>query len=126
MLNVLSQHVILQSAEFFFLILSSVTPYASHTTFIMNQNWSRSSLPTPLNTGNFIALAILTHGGGGGGMSEDGGEDGETSGGVGGGGIHRILCLIKLITLLGETFIRFSSSAHGGEIKGLISSFALP
>jgi len=59
----------------------------------MNQNWSGSSFPTPLNSGNFIALAILTHGGGGGGMGEDGGEDNETSGGVGGGGMHSILCL---------------------------------
>jgi len=87
-----------------FFILSSMTPYASHTAFIMNQNWSRSSFPTPLNTGSFITLAILLHGGGEGGMDEDKGEDGETSSGVGGGSMRRILCLIILIALLGETF----------------------
>ena len=70
-----------------FLILSSVTPCASHTTFTMNQNYSRSSFPTPLNTYNFIALTILNYGGGRGGVGEDGGEDGETGGGVGGGGM---------------------------------------
>ena len=67
-----------------FFILSSVTPCDSHTTFTMNQNWSGSSFPTPLNTRNFIALSILNCGGGGGGVGEDGGEDGETGGGVGG------------------------------------------
>jgi len=71
-------------------------------------------------------LAILTHEGGGGGMGEDGGEDGESGGGVGGGGMRGILCLIKLITLLGETFASSSSYPHGGEIKGLVSSSALP
>ena len=55
-------------------IFSSVTPYDSHTALTMNQNWSRSSFPTPLNTDNFIALAILTHSGGGGGIGKDGGE----------------------------------------------------
>ena len=54
------------------------------------------------------------------------GEDGETGGGVGGGGMHGILCLIRLITLLGETFASSSSPPHGGEIKGLVSSFVLP
>jgi len=48
---------------------------------ITNQNWSGSSFPTPLNIGNFIVLAILTHGGG---IGEDGGDGGEASGGVGG------------------------------------------
>ena len=59
-------------------------------------------------------------------MGEDGGEDGETRGGVGGGGIHGILYLIKLITLLGETFMSSSSSPREGEIKGLVSSSTLP
>ena len=68
----------------------------------------------------------MTRGGGGGGMGEDGGEDSETSGGVGGGGMRRILCLIKLIALCGETFVRSSSSPHGGEIKGLFSGPLLP
>lgn len=76
----------------------------------MNQNWSTSSFPTPLNIENFIALAILTHGGGGGGMGEDGGECGE----AGGYGMHGILCLIKLITILGETFVSSSSFPRGG------------
>ena len=104
-----------------FFILSFVTPYASHTTFIMNQNWSGSSFPTPLNTGSFIALAILLRGGGRGGMGEDGGERGEASGGVSDGGIHGILFLIKWITLCGETFTSSSSSSRGGETKGLFS-----
>ena len=77
---------------------------------ITNQNWSRSSFSTPLNTGNFIVLSILTCDGGGGGMGEDGGEGGEASGRVGGGGICRILCLIKWIVLQGETFKSSSSS----------------
>ena len=77
-----------------------------------------------MNTHNFIALAILNSGGGGGGVGEDGGEDGETGGGVGGGVIRRIRCLIRLITLLGETFV--SSSSHGCEIKGLVSNSSLP
>ena len=90
---------------------------------VMNQNWSKSSFPTPLNTCNFIVLSILTHGGGGGVMVEDGGEAG---GGVGGGGIRRILCLIKWITLHRETFVSSSSSPRGGEIKGLLSGPLFP
>jgi len=50
---------------------------------MMNQNWSGSSLPTPLNTGNFIVLSILARDGGEGGMGEDGGVGGEPCGGVG-------------------------------------------
>ena len=45
---------------------------------------------------------------------------------MGGGGMHGILCLIKLIALLGETFVSSSSLSRGGEIKGLVSSSALP
>lgn len=59
-------------------------------------------------------------------MGEVGGEDGETGGGVGGGGMRRILCIIKLITLLGETFASSSSPRCRGEIKGLVSSSVLP
>jgi len=92
----------------------------------MNQNWSRFSFPTPLNTDNFISLAILTRDGGGGGTGEDGGEGSETGGGVGGGGMRGILCLIKLIELLGDTFVSSFSSPHRGEIKGLVSSSVLP
>ena len=110
----------------YFFIFSSVTPCASHILFITNQNWYRSSFLTPLNTGNFIALAILNYGGGGGGVGEDGGEDGETSGGVGGSGMHGICCFIKLITLLGATFASSSSLSCGGEIKGLVTSSTLP
>jgi len=89
----------------------------------MNQNWSGSSFPTPLNTDNFIVLAILNCGGGGGGVSEDEDEDG---GGVGGSGMRRICFFIKLIALFGETFASSSSLSHRGEIKGLVSSSALP
>lgn len=107
-------------------MFSSVTPYASHTTFSMNENWSGSSFPTPLNTGNFIALAILNCGGGGGSVGEDGGEDGKTGGGVGGSGMRRIRCHMKWITLLGETFASYSLLSRIDEIKGLVSNFVLP
>ena len=79
-------------------MLSSVTPCASHTTLTMNQNWSRSSFPKPLNTRNFTVFAILNCGGGGGGVDEFGGDGGEDGGGVGevggdgsedGGGVGR-------------------------------------
>ena len=86
---------------------------------ITNQNWSGSLFPTPLNIGNFIALAILTRGGGGGGTGEDGGEGDEAGGGMGGGDIRGILCLIRWITLLGETFVSYSLSPRRCEIKGL-------
>ena len=66
-------------------------------------------------------LAILNSGRGRGGV----GEDGETGGGVERGGMRGILCLVKLITLLGETFASSSSPPRGGEIKGLVSSFVL-
>ena len=59
-------------------------------------------------------------------MGEVGGEDGETGGDVGGGGMCRILCFIRLIAILGETFASSSVPPCGGEIKGLVSSFVLP
>ena len=114
----------LTSAALF--ILSSTTPYASHTAFTTNQNWSGSSFPTPLNTGSLITLAILNCGGGRGGVVRDGGDDGETSGGVGGGGMCGICCFIRLIALLGETFRSSSSLSHRGEIKGLDSRSTPP
>ncbi len=67
----------------------------------MNQNWSGSSFPKPLNKGNFTIFAILNSVGGGGGTGEVGGEGGEVGGGVGRGGIHGILCLIRWIALRG-------------------------
>ena len=67
-----------------------------------------------------------TGGGGEGGMGKDAGEDGETGSGVGGGGMRRILCLIRLIALLSETFVSSSSPPREGEIKGLFSSSMLP
>lgn len=57
-------------------------------------------------------LAILNCGGGGGGMCGYQSEYGETGGGVGGGGMYGIHCLIRLITLLGETFASSSSLSH--------------
>ena len=45
---------------------------------------------------------------------------------MGAGGMHGILCFIKLIALLGDIFASSSSSPRGGEIKGLVSSSALP
>jgi len=92
----------------------------------MNQNWSGSSLPTPLNAFNFIALAILNCGGGGGGVGGDGGDGGETSGGVGGGGMREIHCLIGLIMFLRENFASSSSFSCCGEIEGLFSISVLP
>lgn len=109
-----------------FLILSSFTPYASHTAFTTNQNWFGSSFPTPLNTGNFIKLAILKHRGGGGGTGEDGGDVGEMGTDMDEGGMRRIPCLIKWITLRGETFASSSSSPRRSEIKGLVPSSTLP
>lgn len=102
-----------------FFILSFVTPCASHAALTMNQNWSGSSFPNPLNTGNFIVLSILTRGGGGGGMGEDGG-------GGGGGGICRILYLIIWITLHSETFTSSFSSPRRGEIEWLVSCPLFP
>jgi len=79
-----------------------------------------------LNTGNFISLAILNWGDGRGGVVGDRGQDGETGGGVGGGGMHGIRCLIRLITLLGETFASSSLLSHQGKIKGKFSISVLP
>ena len=109
-----------------FFMLSSVTPCTSHTAFTTNQNWSRSLFPTPLNTENFIVLAILNYGGSGGGVGGDGGEEGEMGGGVGGGGKHKICCLIRLTVLLGETLMSSSSLSCDGEIKGLVPNSSLP
>ncbi len=83
-------------------MLSSVTPCASHTAFTTNQNWSRSLFPTPLNTDNFIALAILNCGGGEGRVGEDGGDDGEIGGGVGGGRMCRFSSLSDLSHFLAK------------------------
>lgn len=55
-------------------------------------------------------------------MGGDGGEEGEMGGGVGGGGKRRIHCLIRLTTLLRETFASSSSLSREGEIKGLVSN----
>jgi len=92
----------------------------------MNQNWSRFSFPTPLNIGSLIALAILYYSGGGGGVGGYGSVEGVIGVGVGEGGKHRICYLIKLTTLLGETFMRSSLLSHEGEIKGLVSNSSLP
>ena len=104
-----------------FFILSSMTPCASHIAFTMNQNWYGSSFPTPLNTDNFIALAILNYGGGG-----DGVEDGDIGGGVGGGSIQEILCLFRWIALPIKTFTSSSLSPQGDGIKGPVSGPLLP
>ena len=53
------------------------------------------------------------------------GEEGEVGGSVGGGGNSGMRCLIKLITLLGETFANSSSLSRKGEIKGLFSNSSL-
>ena len=59
-------------------------------------------------------------------MGEDEGGDGETGCGVGGSGMRGICYFIKLIALLGETFVSSSLISRGGEIKGLVSSSVLP
>lgn len=102
-----------------------MTPCASHTALTTNQNWFGSSFPTPLNIGSLIALAILNCGGGRGGVDGDGGDNGETGGGVGGGGMRRIHFLIRVITLLRETFASSCSLSRKGEIKGLVSNYSL-
>lgn len=117
-------HIALTSVAFF--VFSSVTPCASNTTFTMNQNWFGSLFPTSLNTGNLITLTILKSGNVGGGLGEDVVEYGEISGGVGGSGTHRIHCFFKLIKLLSETFMSYSSLYQKGEIKELISILTLP
>jgi len=61
----------------------------------MNQNWSGSSFPKPLNKGSFTEFSILNCGGGGGGTGEVAGDGGEIGGGVGGGGSPRNPCLIN-------------------------------
>ena len=72
-----------------------------------------------------ITLTILNYGGGGGGVGGDGGEEGEMDGGVARGGKRGICCLIRLTTLLGETFASSSSLSQEGEIKGLFSNSSL-
>jgi len=69
---------------------------------------------------------MLNYVGDGGGVDGDGGDDGEMGGGVGKGGMRGIRCLIRLITLLGETFESSSSLSHEGGIKGLVSNSWLP
>jgi len=71
-------------------------------------------------------LSILNCCGGGGGTSEDGGDGGEVGDCVGGVGIHRILFLIRWTALHSVTFVSSSSSPHGDEIKGLVSSPLFP
>ena len=66
------------------------------------------------------------NGGEGGEAGGDGGEGGEAGGGVGGSGNCRTHCLIKLTTLLEETFVISSSLSCEGEIKGLFSNSSLP
>ena len=56
----------------------------------------------------------------------DGFDIGEVGGGVDGGGISGKQSLINRTTLLGENIMSSSSLSHGGEIKGIDSSSALP
>lgn len=110
MINVPCQCVILQCTYQCCLVYVVISDScASHIVFTTNQNWYFSLFPTPLNTDNIIVLTILNCGGGGGGVGGHGGEDSEIGGGVGGGGMHRIRFLIRLIALLGETFVSSSS-----------------
>jgi len=92
----------------------------------MNQNWSESSFPTPLNTGSLIVLAMLNCGDGVGGVGEDGDEIGEASEGVSGGDKCGMCFLIKLTALLRETRACSSLLTHGGEIKGLFPNPSIP
>lgn len=63
-------------------------PLASHIALVMNQNWSRSSFPKPLNTSSFTEFAILNDGEGGGSVGKGVYSKGEYGGGVGGCGIR--------------------------------------
>ena len=87
----------------------------------MNQNWSKSSFPKPLNKRNFTVFSILNHDGDGGGTGEVFGDGGEDGGGVGRGGICGNPYLINCTPLCDKTFDIASSSTHGGEIRGLYS-----
>lgn len=107
-------------------MFSSINPCASLTSLTTNQNWSRSSFPTPLNSGNLIALVIIKCGFAGDGVLEEGGEVGEVGDGISGGDNCGIHYLIKLTILLGETQVRSSSLSRGGEIKGLIPNPLIP
>lgn len=73
-------------------------PWASHTTFATNQNWSGSSFPMPLNIGSFTEFTILNSGGGGSGVDEGvsgGGGVDEWDEGGGSLRIHGNPCLIN-------------------------------
>lgn len=93
-------------------MFSSIMPWASHTDLITNKNRPGSSLPTPLNIGNLIALAIPTFCGGGVGggvgVDVDGFDVGDAGGGVDGGGMKGMCPLINRTTLLGENVVSSS------------------
>ena len=59
-------------------------------------------------------------------MGGYGGEEGEIGGGVGGAGMCGTRWLIRLIALLGETFMSSSLLSCRGEIKGIVSISMLP
>ena len=61
----------------------------------MNQNWSGSSFPKPLNKDNYTVFATLNRSGGGGGTGEVGCDGSEVRGGFGRGGIRGNPCLIN-------------------------------
>ena len=58
-------------------------------------------------------------------MGGDRGEEGEMGGSVCGGGKCGTLYLIKLTTLLRDTFVSSSSLSREGAIKGLFSNSLL-
>lgn len=104
-----------------FFILSSVICCIVHTTFAINQNCFRSSLPIPLKIKIFIMFDMMN--GGGGGRSVD---EGVCSGSGGGGGVDGwdilgIHWFINWTTLCGVVNIAPSSSLEGGLINGLYS-----
>ena len=109
-----------------FLMLSSIMPCSSHTTFTTIQNWPSSSLPTPLNTGNLTALAIPTFSGRGGGLGEDGFDVGEVGDGVDGVCISGMRCFIDQTTLFGENLVSSSLLSCESEIRGLFSNPSVP
>lgn len=102
-----------------FFIFSLVICCAVHKTFATNQNWSVSSLPIPLKTGNIIVFSMLN--GGGGGRDVDKIVCCGGGGGVGGWCIYRKPYLISWIALRDEAFIVPSSSLAGGRNKRLYS-----
>lgn len=105
----------------YFFIWSYVIWWASHTTFVIKQNWFGSSFPKPLNTCSFTEFSILNSGGGRSGAGEGVCGNGEDGVSVGGWGIHGNPWFINWTKLCREAYASSSLSLRGGSISGLYS-----